>query len=111
MPQIVYTPKAYRDFERLNDFLLEVAPDKVGEAMGVIFDRLDILQHMPLAGSLVSCEALSKLNIALRKFVIPYGKSGYVALYTYDMNADKIIVETIRHMRELEPEFLIGRRS
>ncbi len=102
MPQIIYTARAYQDFERLKNFLLEAAPDKVGEAMTVIFDKLDILQNTPLAGTAIPCEAIAPL----RKLVIPYGKSGYIALYKYDKASEHIVIETIRHMRELEPEFL-----
>jgi plasmid stabilization system protein ParE len=102
MPQIKYSPRAFRDIERLKNFLVETAPEKVDDAIDTIFGKIDILESIPLAGVAVPCEEIP----TLRKLIIPYGKNGYVALYKHDAEAEEIIIETIRHMRELEPEFL-----
>jgi plasmid stabilization system protein ParE len=102
MPQIKYSQRAFRDIERLKNFLVETAPEKISEAIDTIFEKIDILENMPLAGVAIPCKEIP----ALRKLVIPYGKNGYVALYKHDAEAEEIIIETIRHMRELEPEFL-----
>jgi plasmid stabilization system protein ParE len=37
----------------------------------------------------------------LRELVISRGKSGYVALYSYERNSDTILILTIRHQREV----------
>ena len=79
-----------------------VAPEKVGKATDLIFDKLDVLQHTPLLGTLESHPTFSEL----RKFVIPYGKNGYIAIYKYYEKTDTVMIETIRHMRELEADFL-----
>jgi plasmid stabilization system protein ParE len=36
----------------------------------------------------------------LRELVISQGKSGYVALYSYEREADVVLVLAIRHQRE-----------
>lgn len=102
MPQVVYTQQALTDLERLRNFLLIVAPKKVGEAIDLIFDKLDVLERTPLLGTLESHPTFP----GLRKFVIPYGKNGYIAIYKYDEKTDTVLIETIRHMRELEADFL-----
>jgi len=36
----------------------------------------------------------------LRELLISYGKSGYVALYSYEQREDVVLVLAIRHHRE-----------
>jgi plasmid stabilization system protein ParE len=102
MPQVKLTDRANQDLQRFAQFLQEVAPEKIDEALDTIFDRLEILENNPLSGEPTPCEAIQDL----RKLTIPYGKNGYVALYRYDQKADIVLVETLRHMLELEPDFL-----
>lgn len=102
MSQIEYSPQAYRDLERFRAFLVTTAPEKVGEAINTILSKIDLLETIPLAGVAVENSIMPNL----RKLVIPYGQNGYVALYKYNDKTEKIVIETIRHMRELEPEFL-----
>lgn len=102
MPQIIYTQRITEDFQRLQDFLNETAPHKTAEAMQAIFDKIDLLLTLPNIGRAVPNDTLPNL----RQLPIKWGKYGYVALYSYDEAEDLIIMETIRHARELEPEFL-----
>lgn len=102
MPQIIYTQRMGQDFQRLQGFLNETAPHKTAEAMQAIFAKIDMLANFPKIGNLVPNDALP----TLRQLTIKWGKYGYVALYSYDEAEDLIIMETIRHARELEPEFL-----
>ena len=101
MPQIRYTQRMGEDLARLSAFLQENAPNKIDEAMQKIFDKIEMLINFPDLGNLVPNEKYPNL----RQLVIPYGKAGYVALYNYDKGNDLIIMETIRHSRELEPDF------
>lgn len=100
MPQIIITQRATQDLQRFEKFLNEVAPEKTAEAIITILDKIELLKTSPEVG------AVEPLNPQLRRLVIPYGKSGYVALYLYDEQADVVRIETIRHMRELTPAFL-----
>lgn len=102
MPQIRYTQRIMEDFARLSAFLQENAPNKTSEAIQKIFDKIEVLINFPELGNTVLNEKYQNL----RQLVIPYGKAGYVALYNYDKENDVIIMETIRHSRELEPKFL-----
>ena len=52
-----------------------------------------LLERHPLIGRLV--------DDALRELIISRGKSGYVALYSYERNSDTILILTIRHQREV----------
>lgn len=102
MPQIVFTVQASQDLVRFKALLNEVAPTKTAEAIRTILAKIKQLDINPQLGSTVTCDAIPDL----RKLVIPYKKNGYVALYKYDINHELIIIETIRHMLELEPGFL-----
>lgn len=97
MPHIKFSDKANTDLDRFEDFLLETAPEKVDEAIKTIFQGLKILKENAFVGT--------PQQYGFRKLVIPYGKNGYVAIYKYDDRLDLIVIETIRHMRELEPDF------
>lgn len=86
--------EAADDLERLTDFLLESEPDAAIETVDLILDALDILVRHPRIGRL-SVEGL-------RELVISRGRSGYVALYSFDEAADVALVLALRHQREEE---------
>jgi addiction module RelE/StbE family toxin len=90
--QVVYARRAFADLERLADFLVKNAPPAAAAAIDVIRDGIEILARHPLVGR--PCEE------GLRELVISYGKSGYVALYSYEQTQDVVLVLTIRHQRE-----------
>ncbi|WP_157073869.1 type II toxin-antitoxin system RelE/ParE family toxin [Moraxella oblonga] len=80
----------------------ESAPHKVAKAMQVMLDKIEVLSTLPKIGKTVPNDALPNL----RQLTIKWGKYGYVTLYSYDEVQDVIIMQTIRHVKELEPEFL-----
>jgi len=90
--QVVYSRHAFTDLERLADFLVKEAATAAVAAIDVIRDGIEILERHPLVGR--SCEE------GLRELLISYGKSGYVALYSYEQREDVVLVLTIRHQRE-----------
>ena len=92
MAEVIYARHAFADLERLADFLLKNAPQAAVTAIEVIRDGIGILERHPLVGR--RCEA------GLRELVISYGKSGYVALYSYEQKQDVVLVLAIRHQRE-----------
>lgn len=97
MPQVRYAPEVHEDFARLTSFLQEVAPEKISEAMGAIIDGLEILEHTPFAGEPHPLDGASEM----RRFVIPYGRSGYVALYSFSEAQDLVTIHALRHQKEL----------
>jgi len=83
---------AVDDLDRLTDFLLQNAPDAAAVTVGLIVGGLDILAHHPLVGR--------PLSNGLRELVISRGRTGYLALYGYDAQADVALVLAVRHQRE-----------
>ena len=52
MSQVKLTDRANQDLQRFAQFLQEVAPEKIDEALDTIFDRLEILENNPLSGEI-----------------------------------------------------------
>jgi plasmid stabilization system protein ParE len=90
--EVVYSRHAFVDLERLADFLIKDAPQAAVTAIEVIRDGIEILERHPFVGR--PCEE------GLRELLISYGKSGYVALYSYEQSLDVVLVLAIRHQRE-----------
>ena len=84
--------QAVTDLERLRDFLLESTPEAALEMVDIILDGLNILSSHPLVGRPV--------GHGLRELVISRGRTGYLALYRYDAQADLALVLAVRHQRE-----------
>ena len=60
--------------------------------MSVLVDGLQILKQHPLVGRTV--------EQGYRELVISRGRTGYVALYTYDVPHNVTLILAIRHQRE-----------
>lgn len=84
--------EAADDLERLTDFLLESVPEVALDTVDIILDGLGILAVHPLVGR--------PLANGLRELVISRGRTGYLALYRYDAQADLVLVLAVRHQRE-----------
>lgn len=92
MAEVLISPRALIDLERLADFLHDSDPRAAGATAGIILDGLSVLERHPLVGR--------PAEQGLRELVISRGRSGYLALYDYDPPADRVIVLAIRHARE-----------
>jgi addiction module RelE/StbE family toxin len=92
MAKISYSRQALADLERISDFLSEEGPGAQLEALDLIDDAVDILIRHPLIGR--------QVESGLRELVVSQGKTGYVALYSYDTNHNAILILAIRHQRE-----------
>jgi plasmid stabilization system protein ParE len=90
--EVVYSRHAFADLVRLADFLIKNAPESAIAAIDVVRDGIEILERHPFVGR--PCEE------GLRELLISYGKSGYVALYSYEQRQDVVLVLAIRHQRE-----------
>lgn len=84
--------EAAADLDRLTDFLLTSSPEAALATVDIILDGLHILASHPLVGR--------PLAQGLRELVISRGRTGYVALYSYDEQADVALVLAVRHQRE-----------
>ena len=92
MTRLVLAPRALADIERLTDFLIESDPYSASETGALLLDGLAILKNHPLVGR--------KVEDGFRELVISRGRTGYLALYDYDVAHDTTIVLAIRHQRE-----------
>jgi plasmid stabilization system protein ParE len=90
--EVAYSRHAFADLDRLADFLAKDAPRVAIAVIDVIRDGIEILERHPLVGR--PCEE------GLRELLISYGKSGYMALYSYEQEYDVVLVLAIRHQRE-----------
>lgn len=92
------TREALEDLQRLEEFLVELAlqhgdHDPPARAVEAIRREMRILQTNPYTCRKVGTNALE------RELVIPFGDSGYVALF--EITAEReIVVCALRHQRE-----------
>lgn len=92
MTRLVFAPRALGDIDRLADFLLDESPELAAETGPLLASALEVLKHHPLIGRPAEHE--------LRELLISRGRTGYVALYRYDVSSDTALVLAIRHQRE-----------
>lgn len=92
MAQISYSSQALTDLERIVDFLAGDGEPAQAEVLGLIEEAINLLARHPLIGR--------PAESALRELIISQGRTGYVALYSYEAAHDAILVLGIRHQRE-----------
>lgn len=92
MARLVFAPRALQDVERLTGFLIEPDPDAAGATAHLLFGGLRILKEHPLVGR--------PAEQGYRELLISRGRTGYVALYRYDVERDVAIVLAVRHQRD-----------
>ncbi|WP_293368827.1 type II toxin-antitoxin system RelE/ParE family toxin [Nevskia sp.] len=92
MARLIYAVRALDDLERLTDFLIEANPAAALATVELIAEAVDVLANHPLIGR--SVEA------GLRELIISRGRTGYVALYSYEPAQDCVLILAVRHQRE-----------
>lgn len=92
MARLIYSSRALVDMERLVDFLLDDAPAAALATMDIIIEAVQILENHPLIGRPIEHD--------LRELIISRGKTGYVALYSYEQIQDAVLILAVRHQRE-----------
>jgi len=93
LAELIYSGQALTDLDRLTDFLLEADPASAPETTSLILEAVEVLANHPLIGR--------PAEEGLRELLISRGKSGYVALYSYEEAEDVVLILTIRHQREV----------
>lgn len=93
MTAVRITPAAWRDLDRLVDFLRNDWPETATDTVDLIVDGIDTLARHSLIGR--------EIEHGLRELLISRGRSGYVALYDFDRGEDAVWVLAVRHQREL----------
>lgn len=92
MTELVYTAQALLDLERWSDFLIETDPLAAQATTGLVFEALEILLHNPEIGR--------KVHMGQRELVISRGRTGYLALYRFLPQRQRVLVLALRHQRE-----------
>ena len=94
MSQVILSPAALRDLQRLREFLHSKSPVVAQRAAQTIRSALAQLGQQPAMG-----RPVEGLPEAFREWVIPFGDSGYLARYRIE--PDVIVVLAVRHQREV----------
>lgn len=92
MARLSYSQRALQDLERLTDFLLESDPQAALATIDLIEEAVNVLKRHPQIGRSV--------QEGLRELVISRGRTGYVALYSFEAVHDACLILAVRHQRE-----------
>jgi len=93
MPQVIFSPGALRNLERLREFLHPKNPAAAERAAESIARAILLLEQHPQIGRVI--EGTSG---KIRDLSIPFGHSGYIARYAFEGGDVEILA--VRHMRE-----------
>jgi plasmid stabilization system protein ParE len=89
-----YSANALANLQRAFSSLEELAPDAAPAAVEAIRTAIEMLEHHPLIGRIVTGD--------LRELVISFGRTGYLALYRFLPARGEVRILAIRHQRELD---------
>ena len=92
MARLIYAQQSFSDLKRLTNFLLDSDPAAAAGTVDLITEAVSVLRRHPLIGRPAEGE--------LRELVISRGRSGYLALYSYEAAEDVVLILAIRHQRE-----------
>jgi len=92
LARLSYSQRALQDLERLTDFLLASDPQAALRTIDLIEEAVNILKRHPEIGRPV--------EDGLRELVISRGRSGYLALYSFEQTHDACLILAVRHQRE-----------
>jgi len=94
MPRVIVTETAGQGLERCRRFLATKNPQASRRAGQAILQQFVLLETEPEIGRPLDDPP------ELRELIIPFGDSGYVALYRYEIEADSVYVLAFRHQKE-----------
>jgi plasmid stabilization system protein ParE len=92
LARIIYSRAALSGLDKLTDFLLEDDAVAAAETIDLIEEAVSVLNRHPFIGRPIDAD--------LSELVISRGKTGYVALYSYEPDHDVALILAIRHQRE-----------
>ncbi len=92
MTRLAFSPRALRDIARLAELLIDTDMTTATATAAILCDGLSLLKLHPLVGR--------GAESGMRELIISRGRSGYVALYDYDVANDIALILAIRHQRE-----------
>ena len=92
--KVRFTTEAEGDLLRLYDFMLQRDLAAAERALKAIKEAAELLKFSPF-----SCRKALADNPFLRELVIPFGSTGYVALFEIE-SGDMVTLLAVRHQRE-----------
>jgi plasmid stabilization system protein ParE len=92
--KVRYTQAAKDDLKRLFTFLVKQDRFAAKAARNAIAASTKLLQQFPL-----TCRKAMDGNAFVRELVIPFGASGYVALFEIE-DSQVVTIVAVRHQRE-----------
>ena len=92
--KVRFTPEAEDDLLRLYDFLAAKDVHAAEHALEAIATAMQFLAMSPY-----SCRRATTADPVLRELLIPFGSSGYVALFEIELPST-VTVLAVRHQRE-----------
>jgi plasmid stabilization system protein ParE len=93
VPRLIVTARAVRDIERCRRFLDRKSAVAARRAADAIARHLSLLESAPEIGRPAG-------DPPLRELVIPFGDSGYVALYRHEPLEDAVYLLAFHHQRD-----------
>jgi plasmid stabilization system protein ParE len=93
MARLIWTPPALHDIARLHRFLASKNPDPARRAVRAIRQGVKTLAIHPEIG-----RPVDEMPPEFRERFVPFGQSGYLALYRYD--GKTVAILAVRHGRE-----------
>ncbi|PUE13565.1 type II toxin-antitoxin system RelE/ParE family toxin [Limnohabitans sp. WS1] len=93
MPQLIWSPQALLDVQRLYRFLALRNQDAAKRAIKAIRQEVKVLSLQPGMG-----RPAQDMNDEFRDWIIDFGDSGYVARYRLDVQY--VIILAVRHQKE-----------
>ena len=94
MPRVIWSPAALADVQRVYRFLAEKNLLAAKEAVKAIRQSANILAQHPEVG-----RPIAEMEPEYREWPIPFGSSGYLALYRFD--GQTALIVALRHQREV----------
>ena len=93
MPQLIWSPQALRDVQRLYRFLASKNLESAKRAVTAIRQGVNVLSLQPGMGIPVE-----DMENEFRDWIIDFGDGGYVARYRID--GQQLIILAVRHQKE-----------
>ena len=93
MQQLIWSPQALLDVQRLYRFLSPKNKDAAKRAVSAIRNGVNVLSLQPAMG-----RPVPDMDDEFRDWIIDFGDSGYVARYRLDAN--NLIILAVRHQKE-----------
>jgi plasmid stabilization system protein ParE len=90
--KVKFLHAAYRDIERLHEFLESKNPDAADRASGALFEAAASLENAPKKGRPISGD--------LRDYIVPFGNAAYIMRYRLDERRQLVLITRIWHSKE-----------